>query len=566
MPTNAYIGAGIAKGVAAVQEHNRGREMRELQLSEARSRKELADSKLAEYNQNATLRESQTELQLAQTQQQLRTANAQILEQQTYDAFSRYDSDSDPKHLNLFLQQSRKNPLAHAANTFARIDSLQTAPRNSEVDAQLKQMGFSNVEEVYGAPEVNKNLLVATKPDGSYQVIDYNQMKAMTRYNKVASAKQLEQQEHEARIAQMMRSGMSYGRVQQLDNLAQTIADEQGINMTEAYRKAKGILDGAASSSDERMINRIMEEENLTAMEATQKYYAAKKQGGSGGTNESRFIDQYMQDNPGATAVEASQAYANRTQTGTQKELGQIDEVKNQLDEMNFFEMDLANLKPQERAQVHRNIAQIEDLRGIKLSTEDKRLARDLRNLTQLGGTAGEQLTDRETGLIDRMLNSVKSYVTNEVGGKEATSSYESFRNIFRNALYGASLTQTEVQSFNKAVGTLGQQTKPVLTQLNTQMRSIKSQLESIRDMNDPYLAHFYFGTSIDDIDEAIRAIDERLDLTTGFKTAEDLAPKPLSNAERIRSLGKTPATPDSPKPGLSKSELDAIFGGNNEG
>ncbi len=559
MPTNAYIGAGIAKGAAAVQDYNRGREMRELQLSEAKSRKEMADMQLNEYKGQAPLRESQAELQLAQTQQQLRTTNAQLLEQQTYDAFSRYDGDNDPKHLNLFLQQSRKNPLAHAANSFARIDSLQTAPRNSEIDAQLKQMGFNNVEEVYGAPEVSKNLLVATKPDGSYQIVDYNQMKAMTRYNKVASAKQLEQQEREARIAQMMRSGMSYGKVQQLDNLATEIQKQDGIPMAEAYRKAKGILDGAASTSDERIINRIMEEENLGVMEATQKYYETKKQGGQSGTNESRFIDEYMQNNPGSTAVEASQAYANRTQTSTQKELGQIDDVKSSLDEMNFFETDLGTLKPAERAKIHRHIAQIEDLRGVKMSTDDKRLARDLRNLTQLGGTAGSELTTQETGLIDRMLNSVKSYVIDEVGGKGATSAYESFRNIFRNALYGASLTQTEVQSFNKAMGTLGQQLQPVLKQLNTQMMSIKNQLESVRDLNDPYLAHYYFGSSIDDVDEAIRAIDERLDLTRVKPSKKSIraGDKPLSTADKIRGIGAQP------KPqGISDEELEAIFAG----
>jgi hypothetical protein len=181
------------------------------------------------------------------------------------------------------------------------------------------------------------------------------------------------------------------------------------------------------------------------------------------------------------------------------------------LDEMNWLESKVGEMSSVDRARVYRDyISPLEDLRNFNLSTEDKRTIRNLRDLTALGQTAGTELTPDETGLLDTSLNSVKKYIFDEVGGKKATSSYETFRNIFRNALYGASLTQAEIQAFNKAAGTLGQQFQPVLAQLQTQMETIKTNLESIRDLNDPDIAHYYLGAPIEDIDRAIAAIEER--------------------------------------------------------
>ena len=114
-------------------------------------------------------------------------------------------------------------------------------------------------------------------------------------------------------------------------------------------------------------------------------------------------------------------------------------------------------------------------------------------------------------GLLDNTLNSFKKYMFDEVGGKKATASYETFRNVFRNALYGSSLTKPEIEAFNKAAGTLGQKFQPVMQQLQVQMGTIKNNLESIRDLNDPDIAHYYTGQSIEEIDDAIAAIEDRM-------------------------------------------------------
>ena len=551
----SFIGAGIAEGATRVGEYIQGRDLREEQLATAKLQREQAEQQLTERKATQPMREAKAELAAYQ-------ANAQLLRTQTYDALQRYDVDEDTRHLNLFLDQAKQNPMGQKVySRYARFDNLGSVKRTPEVDTILKQAGYQDPEDAYR--ENNPNMIIATRPDGKYELLDLDTFKRATGFNKYATNQQLEQQTKKARINQMLRGGASFAKVQQVDALAEKIMQENpDLGTAGAYKQAKSILDQSGGSADERMINQIMEEEGISAMQAAERYYAAKRQG-TGVTNERQFVEQYMAENPDASYTEAASAYANRGMTTTQKELSSVAEAKDKLKKSGFFEKNLRDMSQAERADVHETIAEIEDLRNIKLSTEDKRLARQFRDLTSLGNQAGEKLTDEETGLLDTMLNKINVYLTNEVGGKEATSAYESFRNIYRNALYGASLTKSEIESFNKAMGTLGQQTKPVLAQLKTQLNSIKSQLESVRDTNDPYLAHYYFGSGIEDIDEAIQGIEQRLDLVTTNTSGQEIRVRRKPTSERVRETIQTaePQEPGSPKP-----PLDEIFGGSNEG
>lgn len=549
----SFMGLGIAQGAQRAGEYQQGRALREEQLATAKLQRQQAEQQLAERKASAPARQSQAELAAYQ-------ANKQLLQSQTYDALQRYDVDNDTRHLNMFLDQAKQNPMGQRVySKFTRFDNLANTNRTPEIDALLKQAGYQNPEDAYA--ENNPNMVLATGPDGKYTLLDLDTFKRATGFNRYATNQQLEDQERKARINQMLRGGNSYNKVKQIDDLASKILSENpDLGTAGAYKQAKTILDNTGSSADERLITQIMEQEGLSALDAATKYYGAKRQG-SGKSNEGQFIEDYLAQNPGSTRVEASQAYANRGMTTTQKELGDIAQIKQELNESKFFETSMRDMSQAERAKVHENIAKIEDLRGVSLSTEDKRLARQFRDLTALGTQAGEKLTDEETGLLDTMLNKVNAYLTNEVGGKEATSAYESFRNIYRNALYGASLTKSEIDSFNKAMGTLGQQTKPVLAQLKTQLNSIKTQLESVRDTNDPYLAHYYFGSGIEDIDDAIQGIEQRLDLVNA--PSRDIKVRRVTPSENIKStLENAPAV----EPGANKPSLDEIFGGLNEG
>ena len=130
------------------------------------------------------------------------------------------------------------------------------------------------------------------------------------------------------------------------------------------------------------------------------------------------------------------------------------------------------------------------------------------------------------------MLHGFQKYVSDNVDGEAARSSYETFRNIFRNALYGSSLTSAETAAFDKAAGTLGQQFGPVMQQMQVQMQSLRNQLESIYNFNDEYIARYYVGTDLDELDRIIEGIDMRLD---AFRTRQAEMTKQPGELPRIR-------------------------------
>ena len=507
---NPYVAAGITSGLAKVSTSIATRDQREAQRKEAMARQQLATSQLDDYQSQAPQREKENELRMQQLETQTRQANTTSLQEVTYSAFQRFQSDNDVRHLNTWIADAKKNPVgANLYGDTARIDAL---TKSADTDKMLRAAGYENPDDVYDNPELD-SLVTITKTDGTQVVVDMNTMYAGTGYTRYQSNQQLEDMERKARISQMTRGGGTVANISLKEKLVNDmVANGEAKTISEAYGMIEKLEQGQSGSPMERMVKQLMEDDpNLSLLEALD-LYNSKTGSDPAGTNEQQFIDSYMKENEGASHMEASRAYANRGATTTQKELGTVDAVKDQLDESNFLDIPMSEMTKKERLAAHRHIAQIEDLRGVKLSNEDKRTLRNLRELSVLGAKAGDLLTPEETGLMDRTLTDFKKYMFQEVGGREGTAAYETFRNIYRNALFGATLTASEEKNFNKAAGTLGQKFGPVMEALKGQMETVKSQMEAIRDLEDPYLAHYYMGTSLEDIDDAIYAIDERLD------------------------------------------------------
>jgi hypothetical protein len=511
---SAQVWSGVAQGLDKASQYMSESDLRQAQLAEAKSRQQQSQMQLEEYAANAPNRQRANELEMQQLEANTRTINQQSTQQQTYDAFRRFESDKDVRHLNTWLNDVKRNPVG--ANLYGDVVRVDQLAKTTENDSLLRKMGYTDLDAVYNDPELSKDLVVMTGTD-QRGIVNMNDMYAGTGFANYLSNEQLTEMERKARINQLLRSGQSGHKVTMQERVVQDLIDTgKASNVAEAYQllkemDASGKGQGVLSSTEERAVSRIMEDENISYIEALDKYYTTKRQG-TGTTNESRFIQEYLDNNEGATYEEAAAEYRNLAKTTTQKEVADVQQLRTGLDEMNWLETNVGDMSMTERARVYRDyISPLEDLRNFSMSNEDKRTIRNLRDLTALGKKAGTELTPDETGLLDSSLNSVKKYIFDEVGGKKATSSYETFRNIFRNALYGASLTQAEINAFNKAAGTLGQQFQPVMAQLQVQMETIKENLEAVRDLNDPDIAHYYTGQSIEEIDNAIMAIEERM-------------------------------------------------------
>lgn len=542
MALGAHIAAGATKGLAELPAYMERQE-------EARKRKELANMQLEEYKNQAPLRESETELALAQNQAELKQTHANMLRDSTYKAFDRFSADKDVRHLNTFLKEAKQNPIG--ANMYGQIASISPLTRSTETDKMLRSAGYNDLDSVYAKDD---SLVIAIDNAGGQSIVDMNKLYGATGYASHMTNQQLEQLERQAKIDNLLRQGQRLSDIEQADKLVSSIMEsDPNLSYHDAYNRAVEIMKGGTSgSSDLRAIQKIAEEEGITTMQAAEKYYGAKK-GEGYKTNEREYVDQYIADNPGATYTQAVEAYKNLNKTSTQKEIGDAESIRAALDESDFFNTDFKTLSPAERARTSAHIRNLEELTNAQLSTEDKRVLRDMRKIVDLsqvvnGDINDPGLTEASTGLVDTWFNGVKSYVSNEIGTKEATASYETIRNILRNSLFGASLTEGERQAFDKAAGTLKQQLGPVLAKFKAQMMTVKSSLEAIRDTNDPYVAHYYVGGDVEDIDEVIRHIDERIAFM------EDRS-KRVGGIE-MQAITAEPVT--KPTPELS---LDDIFG-----
>ncbi len=516
MPS-AQMWSGITQGLSQLSKDMSTKDLRAAQLAEAKNKQKQSGLELQEYQQGAPGRQRTDELQLQQLEAQTHSMNRQALTATTMSALDRFNSDGSARHLNVLLGDAKKNPVgANLYSDVARYDNISKSEAN---DKLLRKAGY-NPEDVYNDPDLAEDLLVMTSNTGEQRLLPKETMYAATGYTKYLDDKQLQTMERKARINQLLRSGQSHKKVTMQERVAQSLIDEgRASNIAEAYELIKKIDSGdnkVVTSTEERQVEQILQEAKdagkpISTLEALDQYYQSRRQG-TGVTNEERFVQDYLDNNKGSNREEATSAYRNLAKTSTQKEVTDVKELRTGLDEMNWLESKPSEMSGTERAKVYRDyISPMEDLRNFKLSTEDKRTIRNLRGLTALGGTAGTELTPDETGLLDNTLNSFKKYMFDEVGGKKATASYETFRNVFRNALYGSSLTKPEIEAFNKAAGTLGQKFQPVMQQLQVQMGTIKNNLESIRDLNDPDIAHYYTGQSIEEIDDAIASIESRM-------------------------------------------------------
>ena len=81
-------------------------------------------------------------------------------------------------------------------------------------------------------------------------------------------------------------------------------------------------------------------------------------------------------------------------------------------------------------------------------------------------------------------------------------------------------MSDSEVKNFTKAFGTLAQKYPAVITQFKQAITQTKAKLETVSQLNNPILAHYYMGGSIDDVEDIIYRLDENIKRLSTFPTA----------------------------------------------
>lgn len=502
----SYIGLGIAQGAAQVGEYHRGAEERDMRMQEAKTRQKTAELNFKQAEANAPLQAEAAQLELQQLRESTRQLQASSFKSTTFDAFRLYNSDNDPKHLNNLVQYSKASPVgASLFGNTARLDSISNLPEHKKL---LQQAGIQDIDGVLADKNIAGQFVVMTDTQGQQSLLDMAQVYAGTGFTQYMADEELTRMNTRSLITQRLREGNSVNRTTALERLSREMADELGIPVYEAYERLTK-KQNKGGSERERLAEQIMSEN--PGMDYLEAYEQAASMGRAGSETERTAKEVAAKDGRPYTEV-LRELQQEKQRTVGQKDVEAANDSRAKLDEAfegQFFETDFTDAK--DRRKAGPMIAGIEKLLGKELTTEDKRVARQIRTLTALG-KQGSNIDGQDVGPMDTLLRDVKSYFYDDLGGdKNAIAAYSTFRNVARNALFGASLTAGEVKAFNESMATLSKQPGAILSTLRVQMDNLRNDLQSIYDFNDEHVSHFYLGKGLDELDQSIVALDERL-------------------------------------------------------
>jgi len=482
---DAAVWAGATQGLANVAKYNQERPEREARVAEAKTRQATSEFQLQQAKQNAPLNRSRAELDLERVKGELGTERKNRLKNETFSAFDSYEADSDVRHLNNFLTSAKQNPAGKMWQQWVRFDPL---VRDKETESMLASAGITDINGYFSDPELVKSKVIGIDGAGKKTLLDMNKLYQGTGYLRHADSRTIQAQMERAKLDQLL-------------------SGEQ--------------------SADSMMIEKIMKENpEMGVLAAAKQYYEAKNTGKVTGSALERSAQEFMRQDPNLSYEDAIKkaARVNAAPSSAEKDIVVTEEVRQKVHEAAGGDFYSANLNdPAIRSKVGERIIDLEKATGKQLATETKRVARNLRSMVALGGIAGSELSDEETGLLDNMLHGLQKYFSDNVEGVEGTAAYSAMRNVTRNALMGATLTPKELKEFDKAAGTLSQQLGPVLQQLKVQLHDIKGQIKSIMDFEDPMMAKYYLGMSYDEADAVVEQLDRRVEMISKYdkKTGE---------------------------------------------
>lgn len=470
-----------------------------------------------------TMAETQTaELQgaLQKQQEMLREGN----KRRTFDAYERYDSDGDVRHLNVMLQDLEKTG-SKLYGKIARVDKL------TENDRQmLDDMGLPPqlIDLILTDPELNKSYVKITQKDGTTSFGDLDVLKGLTGYNDYADQKELARQQTARQIEQLAIMGYD------LDPLGR-----------EAFRRTRAELGYNVDPKSPEFQNKYSEIYDELQRNKKRGTTAAASIGGMGNPTEAEAeairraaLEGLHEGDPGWEQAVSRHMSNVKTEWGrpsATRNIEAAETARTQLEDEGFWDMDFEDLNPSQRGRIEAKIRRIEELGGAKLSASDRTTMERIKRLTSYGEVASE-LTDEQTGIIDSLFRQVKKYVADDPEGIKAESAYSAFRNLIKHDLYGASLQPGESANFAKQFGSLLQQRGPVLAQLRTTLTEIKDAYESLQRMNDPMVVAWRTGKTGSELQDVIDNLDDRIEMLNNIaanKPVTTISPPVPEDANR---------------------------------
>ena len=224
-------------------------------------------------------------------------------------------------------------------------------------------------------------------------------------------------------------------------------------------------------------------------------------------------------------AAAAAKAASNDGTTAPQKDLIAAEKYTNNLvtdfgGEEAFFNTDFS--KPENFNKAWQNVVKINKLEGTTLTQDDKKAITETRALIALADPASK-LTAGQTGMLDNTLTGVSKYLDDSAQDVDKTAAMAAFRNTLRHALYGSTLTDGEITSFDQAFGNNKQKMGPVLEQFKVAVAQIQAKLDSTAQLGNPYTMKVMVGADQQKLQKVQTALQQRIDYIEGkYKPSSD--------------------------------------------
>ena len=531
---DAFIGAGHATGAAAALGPERRAARAEARTRAEASKQELRRLRATKLSEEdlAGLKDEQTKaIQVlnAKQDQLLRKAN----ERTTYEALRMYDKDPDVRHLNTWLRDL-KSTGSKMFTHITRIDEI------SESDKTLMQQQQFDPDFILNNPDIRQNFVKLTKSDGTQEIQPLDKLKAGTRYNQYATQEELQSMQNRIQLMHVQATGYYDGTPKSVEAFRRAVAEvgsPDAAGFQEAYTKHYDSVEVGRGSN---------RPENLTEKEA-EATRRTRAQGHQEGTPE---WDRAFSQNMSAINTEwnrPSRVRGPEAATGAEEALVELD----------YLDADPTDQKARLMAEPH--IRMIEQAGGAELSEGQKTQLMRINELIHLGDIT-KDITDDETGVIDRVFRSVKKYISDDVEGVNRESAFAAYRNTVRHALYGSTLTTGETSSFKEQISGLGVQRGPLLAQMYTAMSQVQSDLQTIARLNNPWVVKHRLGMSQQELDRVLFAFEERIDMINEAMGNKPIKPDDVTTPVDKEIEGQTILTPE------RKAGLDALrssFGDN---
>jgi hypothetical protein len=481
--------------------------------------------------------DSQTLLKLQQELKQTRAKNAEMA---VYDAGSKYLEDGDVRHLNTAVEDAKSTQFGQSIfRDVAAINPI----TSSDKDKQLIETTLGVSPDLLLAdPKLAKKYVKVSRPDGTESLVDIMAVLGGTRFQKYAKKADLEYKgETEKLEAAIVTANPLASKDPVAAKIYMRLAAE-GVDMSTDAGKLQFIKEFEEAENEKYLREVALKKAGLkpdTTL-TTNPYFIPLK------TAEERNIGvRALKElvDQGSSAVNGSPEFFetyNRllAESNKEKSLGgdgkklaaandavaRIEAASQQLTGKRFLDPSLTvkDVKAiQESAgpefQLLKNNAKIN-------ASLEKKLV-NLKSMIEAGSNVAK-MTEEQTGVFDAWVFDKSKFVSDSPEGVEALSNYSIIRNAMRNELFGAALTEKEIESFYQSYGSNMQKLGPMLEAFKANINYMKTQINSIGDtVMDKHVFKALSGGSVEQAQTVVNNLDKLISRVSGKAPKDSATP-----------------------------------------